>query len=789
MGTTSRTSHSQVANNTTCGVSQPVARGVPTQLIVLALVAVIIIPGVGFAGLLLTRYAQSEQSAYELQALDVARAGAAVLDMHLTGLRTSLQTLSTSHLLTSDDLAGFYGQASKVRDLLGADVRLRYPDGSPVFDTNVPFGTPLPPAPLTLDAEAISTGGAVVSDVHIGSGQSRPTVVVVLPVMRGSEVKYLLSIDASTDQLHDVLAGVVSPDWVIGVGDRTGVYVTRSARHAEFTGTPGVPEFLARATGHHGTFVGKSAFGDDVLVGYTRTAVSDWLVAASIKHAVLEAPLRRALYYLVGTGAVTLVGASLIAMWLWRWIAEPLEGLVRVSRQIGTMTDDIPVHTRLRELQMVRDALAAASREVREQRERLEENVAARTRELELAYQDLKAQNTARERVEGQLRQIQKMEAIGQLTGGIAHDFNNMLTIIVSSLGLLYRRLPPDDTALRRLVDSAMEGANRAATLTKRLLDFSRQQALAPAPLDINHLVAGMSELLQRTLGEPIQIETALDPALWMTFTDSSQLENAIVNLAVNARDAMPAGGHLTIETTNATLDQAAVAAYEGVEPGDYVLISVSDTGVGMSADALAQAFEPFFTTKKIGMGTGLGLSQVYGFVKQSKGHVTIYSEPGHGTMIKLYLPRYTGPDLDRSASAEARPHPQPGLPHEVILVVEDDESLRLLTAETLQELGYTVHQAERAEDALKLLNAHPEIVLLFTDISMPDINGRELADEAVRLYPSLRVLFTTGFARSALVQQGVLDSGRNFVPKPYLMDALAAKIRQVLSDQHATTR
>jgi PAS domain S-box-containing protein len=380
---------------------------------------------------------------------------------------------------------------------------------------------------------------------------------------------------------------------------------------------------------------------------------------------------------------------------------------------------------------------------------------------------------------EAQLRQAQKMEAVGQLTGGIAHDFNNMLAITISSLGLLKRRLAKGDTNVERFADSALEGANRAASLTHRLLAFSRQQPLKPEAIEPGRLVSGLAEMLMRTLGETIRIETVLGAGLWRSHADPHQLESAILNLAVNARDAMPDGGKLTIETANADLDDRYVAQHLGVAAGQYVMIAVTDTGIGMDGDTVAKAFDPFFTTKDVGKGTGLGLSQVYGFVRQSGGHVKIYSELGHGTTIKLYLPRFTG---DQEIEGDLPVKPIAYADEAVtILIVEDEPAVRQLGVEALLELGYRVLEADGAAAALRLLDAHPEIALLFTDVVMPEVNGRKLAEEARRRRPDLKVLFTTGYTRNAVVHNGVLDAGVELVGKPFTIDQLGAKLRTVL--------
>ena len=391
-----------------------------------------------------------------------------------------------------------------------------------------------------------------------------------------------------------------------------------------------------------------------------------------------------------------------------------------------------------------------------------------------------KEQAAALAQAQESLRQAQKMEAVGQLTGGIAHDFNNMLAVVIGSLDLLKRRQPDADANAKRYMQAATDAARKAAVLTQRLLAFSRQQPLRPEPTNINQLVSGMSELIMGSIASDVRLETVLAGGLWHADIDRNQLENVLLNLAVNARDAMPGGGRLTFETQNAHLDERYVADHPGLAPGQYVLVAVTDTGSGMPADVIAKAFDPFFTTKAPGKGTGLGLSQVYGFVKQSGGHVKIYSELGQGTTIKVYLPRLT--DAGETALQPIKDADLPaGDEHEVILVVEDEAAVRQFSAEALAVLGYRVLEADGAASALKLLAEHPDIQLLFTDVVMPDVSGRELADEARRLYPKLKVLFTTGYSRNAVVHNGILDPGVELIGKPFTVEDLAAKVRAVL--------
>jgi signal transduction histidine kinase/CheY-like chemotaxis protein len=406
----------------------------------------------------------------------------------------------------------------------------------------------------------------------------------------------------------------------------------------------------------------------------------------------------------------------------------------------------------------------------------------------------LEAEAKLRHEAEGRLRQAQKLEAVGQLTGGIAHDFNNLLTIIFGNLEILQRRLsklPLEKfgfaVTASKPIEAALHAAESAAQLTHRLLAFSRQQPLDPRQLDLNHAVTGMSDLLRRTLGETISMESILAGGLWPAFADVNQLENALINLCLNARDAMPEGGKLTIETANAYLDDAYAMQFAEVQPGQYVLLSVADTGAGIAPDVLQRVFEPFFTTKRGGQGSGLGLAMVYGFVKQSGGHVRIYSELAHGTTVKIYLPRLLQAQQLETAPA-ALPHDTSPAPRasagETVLLVEDNSELREYAKSVLEELGYGVIEARDAEQALKALQDSPRIDLLFTDVVLPGAGGRELSAKALELQSGLPVLFTTGYTRNAIVHQGRLDPGVHLLNKPYTQRDLARKIRAVLDSK-----
>jgi PAS domain S-box-containing protein len=376
------------------------------------------------------------------------------------------------------------------------------------------------------------------------------------------------------------------------------------------------------------------------------------------------------------------------------------------------------------------------------------------------------------------LRQTQKIEAIGQLTGGIAHDFNNLLTGIIGSLDIVRRRMAADRLdEIPRFMDAASASALKAAALTHRLLAFARRQSLDARPNDINRLVTDMEDLLHRTLGEQIELRCSLAADLWIALTDANQLESALLNLAINARDAMPNGGRLTIRTANTRLDADYTCRQDDVEPGDYVVVSVADTGTGMPPHVVASAIDPFFTTKPAGEGTGLGLSMIYGFAKQSRGHLRICSEVGQGTTVRLYLPRALQDAIDLDTPAIATPRGQ----GETILVVEDDTTVRLIISDVLEELGYEVLTASDARPAIPLLQSNQRIDLMISDVVLPHISGRKLAEIARASRPGLKVLFVTGYAENATFRGDFLDAGMDMLTKPFALDAFGAKVRMMI--------
>ncbi|MFJ3006685.1 PAS domain-containing protein [Pseudomonas fluorescens] len=414
--------------------------------------------------------------------------------------------------------------------------------------------------------------------------------------------------------------------------------------------------------------------------------------------------------------------------------------------------------------------------------ETLEERVSARTEQLAQANQRLQNEMFERERAEDALRHAQKMEAVGQLTGGIAHDFNNMLTGIIGSLDLMQRYIA-DGRAheIGRFTEAAVSSANRAAALTHRLLAFSRRQSLDRKTLNVNELIHSLEDLIRRTKGDPIELTLRLADDVWPISTDVSQLENALLNLVINARDAMPDGGELLIETANVYLDGNDITTLEPVKAGDYLMLAVSDNGTGMTPSVRAKAFDPFFTTKPIGQGTGLGLSMIYGFAQQSGGHVSLDSLPDHGTCVRLYLPRLNllEPEHPLVEPTSAAPTATCG---ETVVVVEDDPAVRMLVLDLLKELGYLAHEAADASAALPLLESELRVDLLVTDVGLPGMNGRQLAEIARQHRPGLKVLFMTGYAQKAAERQGFLEDGMDMVAKPFSIEVLANKIREMIN-------
>ncbi|WP_203070312.1 ATP-binding protein [Falsiroseomonas ponticola] len=755
--------------------------------------AVLALPILVFVAALLWRVGNVERARLEQEALAAARGAAVAVDRELAGLSAMLNLLSLSQPLRAGDLPAFHAQVVELQERLGVTAVLRDAAGRRLVNARVPFGSPQLMTTLPAPA-ATRPRPTMISGLFQGAaaGEALFAIEIQIPPLRPGEGPAFLSLSLPVTRIRDVLASERIPrEWTVAVVDDGGTILARNARHEEFVGRPATQDLRDNTRGREGTWRGTTADGRPVLGTYARSALADWRVAVGVPDHTLAEPLRRSLLLLVATGALLALISLLLALAFGRRIAAPLQAVAASARAMGDGAVVPAVPSGIREVAQIGDALATASatlhareEELKRLNEALEIRVMERTRDLAETNARLIAAATGRDRAEEQLRQAQKMEAVGRLTGGVAHDFNNLLTVVLGNLTLVKRRLDEGvEERVRRGIEGAIEGAQRAASLTARLLAFSRQQPLAPEAVDVNRLVAGMSDLLRRTLGEDVAVETVLAGGLWRAHADPNQLESSLLNLAVNARDAMPGGGKLTIETANAYLDEAYAAGRDEVKPGQYVAICVSDTGAGMPPDVVGRAFEPFFTTKPVGKGTGLGLSQVYGFAKQSGGHAAIYSEPGHGTAVKLYLPRLRDGELPADApTVVALPEmPRDGAGR-LVLLVEDDPMVRDFAVTALEEGGCRVVAAADGPAALAALDAHPGIAILFTDVVLTGpMNGRQLANAVLERRPGLPVLFTTGYTRNAIIHHGRLDEGVQLLGKPYSAAGLVAKVLSLL--------
>jgi signal transduction histidine kinase len=649
--------------------------------------------------------------------------------------------------------------------------------------------------------KARDTGRFTVGQYMIGRINKKPVLPMGLPFFdRSNHIAGIVYVSLDLDWLARYFAETrpFSQKTALVITDRDGTVLARIPDNSSYAGKSFRPEFSAELDAQKpGTADIVAVDGKVRIVGFVPASASPSGLYVGVGMAKADAfagidDATQFGFLLIGIGLAT--GLALAWLGGHYFISRPIDRLTQAAAQWGTgnfaaRTGLGPGRSELTQLGQTFDTMAEELLHRQQENANLlatlENRVADRTAVLERTNRELRSEMRRRERAEDTLRHVQKIEALGQLTGGVAHDFNNILHVILASLDLVLRRLERNGSVTSGdggdQIKAAIRSTERATVLTQQLLAFARRQPLAPEIVDLNRLVRGMSELLRRTLGEIIDIETVLASGLWPVSADVSQLESAIVNLAVNARDAMLGGGKLTIETANTFLDESYANAHDEVRSGQYVQLAISDSGVGMSKNVLEQAFDPFFTTKEIGQGTGLGLSQVYGFIKQSGGHVKIYSEPGDGTTVKMYLPRLVA-GTDGTVAAKHNAAAAAGNESEVILVVEDEEDVRATTVTMLRELGYGVIEAADGPAALRLLADHDGVRLLFTDIVLPrGLTGRQLADQAAALRPGLRVLYTTGYARNAVVHHGMLDPGVELLVKPFNYAALASRVRALL--------
>ena len=756
-------------------------RSLAYQLVLL--VAVTAIPLLLSSLLMFDKLTQYDRENLKQNLLGSARAAASLVDNEIDTHTAIATTLAQSPSLMRSDLPAFWQEAKNALAVVpGAWLAVSTPDGQMVLNTLTEPGATLPPhaAPGVI-SKAFETKRPQVGDMLRGPVAKRPVVFVEAPAFRDGVPLYSLSVGIPPERFLDLIKTQFTHGEVVAIVDRNKNFVARIPDHESRVGTQASQGWrAAMAKEATGWTDNKTLEGNDSLTGYVRSA-SGWTAGVAQLESEIQRPLRSILWTSALTAVFLTAVSALMALLIARHTSQGLKSLAVAAARLGEGELVQPVQTPFSEAATISAALIATSQELKrrgdiiaQDRLNLEQRVTERTAELA-------AEAQRRSEAEQQLRQAQKMEAVGQLTGGIAHDFNNMLAVVIGSLDMARRRSARGETNVGRFIDNALDGAQRAAALTHRLLAFSRQQPLMPAVTDANALVAGITDLLRRTVGETIQLETVLAGGLWRTTIDAGQLEQAIVNLAVNGRDAMPDGGRLTIETFNASLDDAYARAQPGLAAGQYVAIAVSDNGTGMEEDVAAQAFDPFFTTKEVGKGSGLGLSQIYGFVRQSGGHAKIYSETGHGTTVKLYLPRYTGSLPVAEAAPEVTTETPRGNPGELILVVEDEAKVRHMVVDALRDLGYTVRHASGGHQALDLADALEGVSLLLTDIVMPEMNGRALADAMVTKLPDIKVLYTTGYTRNAVIHDGKLDANVNFLAKPFTVAQLAAKVRNVL--------
>ena len=761
---------------------------IPLRALLFVLVAVAAFPALIFSSVLLQRYADSERTRATIGLQESAKGIARATDALFANAADVLKVLGASTRLRDNDLSGFANQIKAVTSVTGREFELLSPDGAI--------------AATTMDQEG---GAARLEDlrqlrnrdpnrtVHVSKViryDKRFHALVAVPLQLGGVSGWILQTLIPAEEFAPLLKvpGVPS-DWIVSIVDQEGTHLIRSRANEQFAGKPlvtNLAEHLRQGRTDSIRTVTLEGIAAVSAIGYA--PMSGWAAAVGLPEATLQAPLTEQLRNLAALGTLLIIGAVILAFLVARQLDKAIENVAVAAKQIGEGKIIEPPRVPIDEIAQLGGTLSQISQELRNRAQRLEDlnrtlesRVAERTSELSAANIQLVAEMKGRQETEAQLRHMQRLEAVGQLTGGIAHDFNNMLAVMGSCLELISRRLSRGDTNVAALIESGRQSVERAAALTRRLLAFARQQTLSPEPLDANQLLTGIEDMLRRTLPETVKIEMVLAGGLWLTHADAHQLESALLNLAVNARDAMTEGGKLTIETANTHLDETYAALHPETAPGQYVMITIGDTGTGMTPDVLNRAFDPFFTTKPSGEGTGLGLSQVFGFAKQSGGHVKIYTEPGVGTSVKLYLPRLF---MDRHSTVKKPQIKSDTLRlggSELILVVEDSADVRHLAVAMMRELNYDVLDAPSGAVALALLDANPDIKLMLTDVVMPDMNGRQLADEVTRRRPEVKVLFTTGYTRNAIVHNGILDPGVNLIAKPFTIEALAEKLHGLL--------
>jgi signal transduction histidine kinase len=741
----------------------------------MALAAVTALPLVALAGVAIISFINVQRA--QLQDEVAAEVNGLVYDVdrQAKAVQVELRMLASLPSVQSGDLAAFHKQLSAAVKVYGTALVLLDTRGQQLVNTNLPYGEPLPYATRGGVYDRVAaTGLPQVSDLIMGPTLHQPIISVDVPVMRDGRVVYVLAMGIKPPTLSEALLSpknlaleAVPPTWTVAIVDSKGIILARNRELNQFLGKPVAP--LLRKAMFSGTedswIENITSDGTPVYSTFRTSSLTGWSVAIGVPREFVDGPQRRAWILAVG-GGITFVALSLVlAYWMAQAIRRPVDKLAAMAKEMGSGEAVGRLYTGVRELNLVGDALYDAASRLLHHREHLEEVVAQRTQELADVNNQLRTEIEAREQAQITLLQTQKMEAIGQLTGGIAHDFNNLLTVACGALDTLGVRIA-DENSLR-LVRSAQSAMWRGATLTRALLAFARKQRLEPVLADLNSVILEMSEMLRRSIGPTVEIRHSLASELWPVLIDIGQIETALLNVAINARDAMPRGGTLSIATANVGNE-----LLEEVAARDCVLVSVSDTGTGMSPEVMKRAFDPFFTTKEFGRGTGLGLSMVFGVVHQSGGTVRLRSQAGNGTTVLIYLPQATG----ASASADGAGSSAARLRGDArVLVVDDDDAVREMTVESLRNYGYSTVEADSGEAALTLLKGEECCDLVVMDAVMPGLSGQETARLARRARPALKVLFLSGYAADD-------DRGGDiWLMKPFKAQSLAEAVSKAL--------
>lgn len=758
------------------------------QLVLLALGTAL--PLLLSAYLMYARLATNERENIRQNLLLNARTLAALVDNEIDTHTAIATTLGQSPTLAKGDLSRFWQEATdSLRLVPGSWITLRSADGVALITTLEPLGAKLSDASPPRDvSEIFKDDTAKIGNLAMGRQSEKQRALVDVPVFQQGKPQYIVSISLVPERFLALIKDKYVSGEVVGILDGENKFVARVPAHAERLGTLASEGWRAAIKANpEGIVENRVLEGGWSVTGYAKTP-DGWTVGVAELESSIQRPLRAILWSSLAISAILALISLVIATLISRNISSGMSAMSKAAHAMGEGNRITALSAPFAEANIVAQTLVEASAELdrranslAEANSNLEAKVVERTAELQ-------AELERRMEAEATLRQSQKIETVGQLTGGIAHDFNNMLTVIMGNLDTVKRRVNKLKGAdgLTGPIEAALQGTRNAAKLTHRLLAFARQQPLEPETISLNALISGMADMMARTVGEQIKIETVLGAGVWSVFADTNQLENTLANLIVNARDAMPSGGKLTVETSNTHFDEHYAGKFGDLKPGQYVLLSVTDEGTGIPADKLERIFEPFFTTKDVGKGTGLGLAMVHGFVKQSGGHIRVYSELGQGTTIKIYLPRHSEratinviPEERKLPDSKEVPRARRG---ETVLVVEDDAGVRDYAVSVLEDLGYRVITAEDGTLGLAAFKSARRVDLLFTDVVLGGaLNGRQLADAIKALVPKLPVLFTTGFSRNAIFHQGRLDADVELLNKPYTMLQLGRKVRAVI--------